>query len=204
MSTFLNLTQLLLKLHFWIKDITITILKDYIEKFLRRLKKTNEVTLLQLEECHQDTQCPGYKSHVRENFWKLVGENCHPRVEWGDWSPLDCSLIISISSGDTAAPREGFCYARAILDKQSCVITSTLFEMNTTCMCSCDLNFSCLSTSITLLEVSGCQNNKRLQFQYGRSCLHFVSSNFNFVNLWQLLAFPCTNQLKSVNLVCII
>ena len=32
--------------------------------------------------------------------------------------------------------------ARATLDKQSCVITSTLFEMNSTCMCWCDLNFS--------------------------------------------------------------
>ena len=93
---------------------------------------------------------------------------------------------------------------RATLDKQSCVITSTLFEMNSTCMRSCDLNFSCLSTSITSPEVSGCQNNKRIQIQYGRSCLHFVSSNFNFVNLRQLLAFPCANQLKSVHFVCII
>ena len=31
--------------------------------------------------------------------------------------------------------------ARATLDKKSCVITSTLFEMNSTCMCWCDLNF---------------------------------------------------------------
>ena len=44
--------------------------------------------------------------------------------------------------------------ARATLDKQSCVITSTLFEMNTTCMRWCDLNFSCLSNSITSAEVS--------------------------------------------------
>ena len=93
-------------------------------------------------------------------------------------------------------------YARATLDKQSCVITSTLFEMNSTCMRSCDLNFSCLSTSITSPEVSGCQNNKRFQIQYGRSYLHFVSSNFNFMNLWQLVAFPRANQLRSVNFVC--
>ena len=88
-------------------------------------------------------------------------------------------------------------------DKQSCVITCT-FEMNSTCMRSCDLNFSCLSTSITSPEVSGWQNIKRIQIQYGRSCLHFVSSNFNFLNLRQLLAFPRKNQLKSVNFVCII
>ena len=43
---------------------------------------------------------------------------------------------------------------RATLDKQSCVITSTLFEMNSTCMRWCDLNFSCLSTSITSSEIS--------------------------------------------------
>ena len=51
--------------------------------------------------------------------------------------------------------------ARATLDKQSCVITSTLFEMNSTCMRWCDLNFSCLSTSITSAEVSSCQNKRR-------------------------------------------
>ena len=95
-------------------------------------------------------------------------------------------------------------YARATLDKQSCVITSTLFKMNSTCMRSCDLNFSCLSIFITSPEVSVCQNNKRIQIQYGRSCLHFVSLNFNFVNLRQLLGFPCANQLKSVNFVGII
>ena len=89
--------------------------------------------------------------------------------------------------------------ARATLDKQSCVITSTLFEMYSTCMRWCDLNFSCLSTSITSAEVSSCQNKRRYQIQYGRPCLHFVSSNFHFVNLWQWLAFTCTNQLKKVN-----
>ena len=52
-------------------------------------------------------------------------------------------------------------YARATLDKQSCVITSTLFEMNSTCKRLCDLNFSCLSTSITWAEVSSCQNKRR-------------------------------------------
>ena len=53
-------------------------------------------------------------------------------------------------------------YARATLDKQSCVITSTLFEMNSTCMRWCDLNFSCCqSTSITSAEVSSCQNKRR-------------------------------------------
>ena len=51
--------------------------------------------------------------------------------------------------------------ARATLDKQSCVITSTLFETNSTCMRWCDLNFSCLSTSITSPEVSSCQNKRR-------------------------------------------
>ena len=51
--------------------------------------------------------------------------------------------------------------ARATLDKKSCVITSTLFEMNFTCMCWCDLNFSCLSTSITSAEVSSCQDKRR-------------------------------------------
>ena len=61
-------------------------------------------------------------------------------------------------------------YARATLDKQSCVITSMLFEMNYTCMRLCDLNFSCLSTSITSAEVSSCQNNKRIQIQYGWPC----------------------------------
>ena len=45
-------------------------------------------------------------------------------------------------------------YARATLDKQSCVITCTLFKMNSTCMRLCDLNFSCLSTS-------SCQNKRR-------------------------------------------
>ena len=50
--------------------------------------------------------------------------------------------------------------ARATLDKQSCVITSTLFEMNSTCMCWCDLNFSCLLTSITSAEVSSCQSKQ--------------------------------------------
>ena len=49
----------------------------------------------------------------------------------------------------------------AALDKQSCVITSTLFEMNSTCMRWCDLNCSCLSTSITSAEVSSCQNKRR-------------------------------------------
>ena len=73
--------------------------------------------------------------------------------------------------------------ARATLDKQSCVITSMLFEMNSPCMRSCDLNFSCLSTSITSPKVFGCQNNKRIQIQYGRPCLHLVFPNFNFVNL---------------------
>ena len=68
----------------------------------------------------------------------------------------------------------------------------------------CDLDFSCLSTSIISPEVSGCQNNKCIQIQYGQSCLHFLSSNFNFVNLRQLLTFPCANQLKGVNFVCII
>ena len=52
-------------------------------------------------------------------------------------------------------------YARPTLDKQSCVITSMLFEMNSTCMRWCDLNFSCLSTSITSAEVSSCQNKRR-------------------------------------------
>ena len=51
--------------------------------------------------------------------------------------------------------------ARATLDKQSCVITSTLFEINSTCMRWCDLNFSCLSTSITSADVSSCQNKRR-------------------------------------------
>ena len=51
--------------------------------------------------------------------------------------------------------------ARATLDKQSCVIKSTLFGMNFTCMRWCDLNFSCLSTSITSAEVSSCQNKRR-------------------------------------------
>ena len=50
--------------------------------------------------------------------------------------------------------------ARATLDKKSCVITSTLFEMNFTCMRWCDLNFSCLSTSITSAEVSSCQDKR--------------------------------------------
>ena len=84
----------------------------------------------------------------------------------------------------------------ATLDKQSCVITSTLFEMNSTCMHLCDFNFSYLSTSITSAEVASCPNNKRIQIQYCRPCLHFVSSNINFVNLWQWLAFPCSNRLK--------
>ena len=60
--------------------------------------------------------------------------------------------------------RHGWCrstYARATLEKQSCVITSTLFEMNSTCTRWCDLNFSCLSTSITSAEVSSCQNKRR-------------------------------------------
>ena len=39
--------------------------------------------------------------------------------------------------------------------------TFTLFEMNSTCMRLCDLNFSCLSTSITSVEVSSCQNKRR-------------------------------------------
>ena len=51
-------------------------------------------------------------------------------------------------------------YARATLDKKSCVITSTLFEMNSTCMRWCDLNFSCLSTSITSAEVSMSRQTK--------------------------------------------
>ena len=51
--------------------------------------------------------------------------------------------------------------ARATLDNQSCVITSMLFEMNSTCMGWFDLNFSCLSTSITSAEVSSCQNKTR-------------------------------------------
>ena len=63
----------------------------------------------------------------------------------------------------------------------------------------CDLNFNTFLTSITSPEVSSSQNNKRVQIQYGRPCLHFVSSSFNYVNLWQWLAIPCTNQLKSVN-----
>ena len=67
------------------------------------------------------------------------------------------------------------------------VVASTLFEMNSTCMRLCNSNFSCLSTSITSPKVSSCQNNKRIKIQYGRPCLHFVSSNFNFVNLWQWL-----------------
>ena len=71
------------------------------------------------------------------------------------------------------------------LDKQSCVITSTLFEMNSTCMRLCDLNFSCLSTSITSPEVFSCKNLKRNQFQHSRPWLHFVSPNTNFVNLRQ-------------------
>ena len=53
------------------------------------------------------------------------------------------------------------CNARATLDKQSCVITSMLFEMNSTYMRWCDLNFSCLSTSITSAEVSSCQDKRR-------------------------------------------
>ena len=73
--------------------------------------------------------------------------------------------------------------ARATLDKQSCVITSMLFEMNSTCMRLCDLNIICVSTSMTSPEVSSCQNKQCIQIQYGRPCLHFVSSNFNFVNL---------------------
>ena len=51
--------------------------------------------------------------------------------------------------------------ARATIDKESCVITSTLFKMNSTCMHWCDLNFSCMSTSITSAEVSSCQNKPR-------------------------------------------
>ena len=82
------------------------------------------------------------------------------------------------------------CNTRATLDKHSCVIASTLFKMNSTCMRLCDLNFSCLSTSITSPEVSSCKNNKCIQIQYGRPCLHFVYSNFNIVNLRQWLGFP--------------
>ena len=93
-------------------------------------------------------------------------------------------------------------YWRHFSWRSQCVITSTLFEMTSTCMRSCDLNFSWLSTSITAPEVSGCQNNKRIQYQYGRSCLHLVSSNFNFVNWRQLLAFRAQiNKKKLISFV---
>ena len=62
-----------------------------------------------------------------------------------DRDPNACSL----ASLHAPQVRALTTYARATLDKQSCVITSTLFEMNSTCMLFCDLNFRCLSTSIT-------------------------------------------------------
>ena len=89
--------------------------------------------------------------------------------------------------------------ARATLDK--CVITSMLFEMNSSCMRLCDLNFSCLSTSITSAEVYSCQNKRRYPNPIWATVFTFifVSSYFHFVNLWQWSAFTCTNQLKNVN-----
>ena len=77
-------------------------------------------------------------------------------------------LMAEVSGGRVRGrPRLGWMdgvkvsYAKATLDKKSCVITSTLFEMNSTCMRLCDLNFSCLSTSITSAEVSSCQDKRR-------------------------------------------
>ena len=66
-------------------------------------------------------------------------------------------VVLFVTLADPKVPGD----TRATLDKQLCVITSTLFEMNLTCMRWCDLNFNCLSTSITSAEVSSCQNKRR-------------------------------------------
>ena len=47
-------------------------------------------------------------------------------------------------------------------------------------------------------EVFSCQNEQRIQIQYGRLCLPFVSSHTFIVNLRQLLAFPYWNHLYNV------
>ena len=89
--------------------------------------------------------------------------------------------LMSVTRGVLVVHR--YSYARATLENQPCVITFTLFKMNSTCMLLCDLNLRCLSTFITSPRVFSCQNKQHIQIQYGGPCLHFMSSNFNFVNL---------------------
>ena len=99
-------------------------------------------------------------------------KNQNLKRKWTQWSVLlvqllrllvyvmICCLSLNLCHHWLSLIRQFHAYgnARATLDKQSCVITSTLFEMNSTSMCLCDLNFSCLITSITSPEVSSCQN----------------------------------------------
>ena len=80
-----------------------------------------------------------------------------------------------------------------------------LLKMNSTCMLLCNMNLNWMSTSITLSEVSTCQNEQcTYPVQCGEQYLHFMLLNFHFVNLWQWLAFPCKNQIKSINFACTI
>ena len=60
--------------------------------------------------------------------------------------------------------------------------------MNSTCMRLCDLNFSFVNFHVSA-KVSCCQNNKRIQIQYGRPCLHFVSSNYKNISYYVLFVF---------------
>ena len=69
-------------------------------------------------------------------------------------------------------------YAMDTLDKQSCVFSPTLFEMSCTCMRLCELNFSCLLTSINSAEVSSCQNKRRYPNPIWRPCLHSCLRTF--------------------------
>ena len=76
-------------------------------------------------------------------------------LESSDEDPIGCLCFAEMWHKRCSSSKSN---ARATLDKLSCVITSTLFEMNSTCMRWCDLNFSCLTTSITSAEVSSCPN----------------------------------------------
>ena len=119
-----------------------------------------EVTVSQSRCCDSLTFTVLWQSHSHSVETVSQSQCCDSvtvRVLWVSQSQCCDSLSHSVVTVTVLWQS----HARATLDKQSCVITSTLFEMNSTCMRWCDLNFSCLSTTITSPEVSSCQNKQR-------------------------------------------